>query len=298
MLLRHPLTFASLLALVLLIAGCAGFPQPREGLEFEDGLSAEQWFERVMEAHGGDLSDDPRDFNVAMTGEWYSLIQRIQPLVTDADYRVSAEERYLPSKHLYVVRHRGPAGVKTVWRKDREIKVWYDGEPVDDPDVLAATAMTTDAFELFHYGPSFLARRATELTRLSAGRESERRYPRLLFTIQPGFGQSGRDQVVAWIDPDSHRLFRVHITLNGFETTRNAHVDTTFSDYVEQDGYWFPTAFEERVRGPIRIDAHDWHITGRDMDRGWSVEDVQRPEFSGPAARSATAKHRSPRARD
>lgn len=274
----------AMLALLLLLGGCAGFPEARDDLSFEDGLSAEQWFDRVMEAHGGDLSDDPRDFNLAMTGEWYGMIQRIQPLVTDSDYRVSAEERYLPSENLYVVRHQGPEGVKTVWRKDRQIKVWYDGEPVDDPDVLAATAMTTDAFELFHYGPSFLVRRATEIFRLDAAREDGRLYPRLLFTIEPGFGQADRDQVAIWIDPETHRMFRVHITLNGFETTQGAHVDTTFSDYVQQGGYWFPNTYEERVRGPIRIDAHDWWITGREINRGWGREDVSGPRFEGPAA--------------
>jgi hypothetical protein len=270
--------------LLLLVTGCAGFPEAREGLEFEDGLNAEQWFERLMDAHGGDLSDDPRDFNLAMTGEWYSLIQRIQPLVTDSGYRVSAEERYLPAENLYVVRHRGLEGVKTVWRQGRDIKVWYDGEPVDDPDVLAATAMTTDAFELFHYGPSFLARRATSMTRLQAGRDDGRRYPRLLIDIEPGFGEAQTDQVVVWINPDSHRMYRVHITLNGFETTQGAHVDTTFHDYVEQGGYWFPNTYKERVRGPIRIKAHDWWITGRDIGRGWRPGNVDGPSFSGPAA--------------
>ncbi|NBB92612.1 MAG: hypothetical protein GVY32_05520 [Gammaproteobacteria bacterium] len=282
-------TSAFAFALLLFLSGCAGFPQPRENLQFHDGLSPGQWFDRMMRAHGGDLSDDPRDFNLAMTGEWSGMIQRIQPLVTDAGYRISAEERYLPSKDLYVIRHRGPEGVKTVWRKGRDIRVWYDGQPVDDRDTLAATAMTTDAFELFHFGPSFLAGRAVDMARLTNGREGGRRFPRLLLTIEPGFGMAERDQVVAWIDPDSHRLFRVHITLNGFETTRGAHVDTTFSEYVEHGGYWFPTSFEERVRGPIRIHAHDWRITGRDLSRGWRPEHVQGPDFDGPAARPAEA---------
>jgi len=295
MLLGRLSAIAGLLTIILFITGCAGFPEPRTEVQFDDGLSAEQWFERVMRAHGGDLSDDSRDFNLAMTGEWSSLIQRIQPLVTDAGYRTSAEERYRPSDDLYAIRHRGPEGVKTVWRRGSDIRVWYDGEPVHDPDVLAATAMTTDAFELFHFGPSFLARRVTGMTRLEAGSEGGRHYPRLLLTIQPGFGQAESDQVALWIDPHNHRLFRVHITLNGFETTRNAHVDTTFSGYVEQGGYWFPTIFEERVRGPIRIHAHDWRISGRDIARGWRAEDVQGPEFGGAAARPAGRETVTPR---
>ncbi|MEE4305045.1 MAG: hypothetical protein V2J19_12935 [Wenzhouxiangella sp.] len=283
------LIIAVLLTSCLLTVGCAGFPEPREGLSFEDGLSAEQWFERMMQAHGGDISSDPRDFNLAMTGEWSGLIQRIQPLVTDSGYRISAEERYRPSDNLYVTRHRGPQGVKTVWRRGQEIRVWYDGEPETDAQVLAATAMTTDAFELFHFGPSFLARRAVYMTRLAGGREDGRGYPRILVEIRPGFGEAESDRVIAWIDPETHRLFRVHITLNGFRTTQGAHVDTTFSDYVQMGGYWFPSRFEERVRGPIRIHAHDWRITGRDTDRNWRVEDVAGPEFTGPAAPTASS---------
>jgi len=270
--------------LLVLTTACASFPEAEPGIVFDDGLSAADWTQRLLSAHGGDLSDDPRDFNLAMTGHWYSLIQRIQPLVSDAEYRVSAEERYRPADQLYVVRHRGPAGIKTIWRQSDEIRVWYDGREVQDEDVLAASAMTTDAFELFHFGPSFLVRRAAQQIRLKNAKEDGRRYPRLLFTIEPGFGRAESDQVVAWINPDTHRLHRVHLTLNGFETTQGAHVDTTFFDYVEQAGYWFPTRFEERVRGPIRIDAHDWQITARDHSRGWTPEDVEGPEFEGRAA--------------
>jgi hypothetical protein len=127
------------------------------------------------------------------------------------------------------------------------------------------------------------------MTRLAEGREDERSYPRILVEIRPGFGEAESDRVIAWIDPETHRLFRVHITLNGFRTTQGAHVDTTFSDYVQMGGYWFPSRFEERVRGPIRIHAHDWRITGRDTDRNWRVEDVAGPEFTGPAAPTASS---------
>ncbi|AKS42683.1 hypothetical protein WM2015_2320 [Wenzhouxiangella marina] len=275
-----------MLALLLLTA-CAGFPEPRDGLRFEDGLTARQWFDRLIEGHGGDLSEDPRDFNLAMRGHWYRAIQRIQPLVTDADYRVTAEERYRPADGLYVVRHEGPAGSKTIRRQGDSIRIWYDGQEVEDEQLLAASAMTTDAFELFHFGPSFLARRAVAMSRLPEGRESGRRYPRLWIRIEPGFGRAEHDEVVAWIDPDSHRLFRVHITLNGFETTQGAHVDTSFADYVQMGGYWIATEFEERVRGPIRIKAHDWQITGRDVGRGWDSADVAGPIFEGAAAAPA-----------
>jgi len=279
--------FLSVVVAGLVLAGCSSFPESRGDLEFDDGLSAEALFERVLAAHGGDLSDDPRDFNLAMTGEWKSLIQRVQPLVTDAGYRVSAEERYRPADDFYAARHQGPEGVKTVIRQGQDIQVWYDGEPVSDPDVLAATAMTTDAFLMFHFGPSLIARRATAMIRMENQREGDIEYPRLFVTIRPGFGEAESDDLVLWIDPDTERLFRVHMTLNGFRTTQGAHVDTTFSDYQQVAGYWLPSRFAERVRGPIRINAHDWWITARDQQRGWSPDDIEGPEFGGSAAAPA-----------
>ena len=42
-----------------------------------------------------------------------------------------------------------------------------------------------------------------------------------------------RDDVVLWVDAANDRLYRIHMSLNGFETTVGAHVDTTFLAYRE-----------------------------------------------------------------
>ena len=118
-------------------------------------------------------------------------------------------------------------------------------------------------------------------------REKGRNYRLLLATVEPGFGESSRDQVVLWIDVQTSRLFRVHMTLNGFESTQGAHVDTTFLEYRQVGAYLFPVRFNERVRGPIQIDAHDWHTTGIDLDRGWSAADIGGAAFKGAAAPQA-----------
>jgi hypothetical protein len=47
--------------------------------------------------------------------------------------------------------------------------------------------------------------------------------------------------------------------------------------------------FHQRVRGPLRIDAHSWWTTGIDIDRGWTDEDVKNTAFSGTAAAPATS---------
>jgi hypothetical protein len=272
------------LILLLVLSACAQFPSAPSNPIIDDDLDASSLFERTLAAHGGDLSADPGDFNLAMSGEWSRAIVRIQPVVTDAGFRISAQERYRPADRLYAIRHSGPDGVKTVIRQRDQIRVYYNGVEETDPAKLRASAMTTDAFELFHFGPSFLARRAVQMTRLGNARDGGVAYRRLLMTIQPGFGEAEEDQVVAWIHPETDLLFRVHMTLNGFETTQSAHVDTTFLEYRQVGPYVLPSRFEERVRGPIRIHAHDWWVTSHDRNRGWPVEAVSGPNFSGRAA--------------
>ena len=278
-----------LLALIVALAGCSAFPQARSGLEFDDGRSASDIFEHCLAAHGGDIHEYPGDINIATDGRWYSVIQRIQPVVSDAGFRVTSEERFRPRDGTYAIRHSGPAGNKYVVRTASSILVHYNGVAVDaDDERTRSTAMTNDAFRMFHFGPSFIKHRATAMTRLPDAREAGRDYLRVLASLSPGFGQSDIDHVVLWIDAESSRLFRVHMTLEGFETTRGAHVDTTFLEYLQVGPYLLPSRFSERVRGPIRVLAHEWHITGMDIDRGWTDADVTGSDFSGRAAAPAT----------
>jgi len=285
----HRIASSFAFVLSLLLSACASFPPAAVGSRFNDGLSAQQIFDQCLAAHGGDLHDYPGDINLSTDGHWYGLIQRIQPIVSDADFRVTSQERYSPREGLYAVHHEGPAGSKQVVRTSAGISVHYNGVRETDPVKLRATAMTNDAFRMFHFGPSFVKRRAIEMARIGDAREGGRNYQRLLATIKPGFGEAAQDQVVLWIDSESARLFRVHMTLNGFETTQGAHVDTTFLEYRQVGPYLLPVSFHERVRGPLRVAAHTWRTTGIDLDRGWSVADVNSASFTGSAQRPATA---------
>lgn len=271
----------------LLLASCATFPSGGSA-PAADGLTAQAIFDRSLAAHGGDLRRHAGDINLSTDGRWYRLIQRIQPLVTDARFRVGSQERYRPADGLYAVRHTGPGGSKHVVRTPDRLHVAYNGVPATDDATLAATAMTNDAFRMFHFGPSYFLDRTTRLERLPDARERGRRYHRLLATLEPGFGRSPRDRAVLWIDAGTAWLYRIHQTLNGFPATVGAHVDTTFLAYTRAGPYLFPIRFSERVRGPLRIRAHDWRVTGLDLDRGWSLDDVSTPEgFAGVAERPA-----------
>jgi hypothetical protein len=278
---------AVLLLSMLLLGGCvtASFPPSSSNASFSDGLTADTIFDRCLAAHGGDLRKHPGDFNLSTDGRWFALIQRIQPLVTDSAFRIRSEERYRPSEGLYVVRHTGPSGTKQVVRKGNAlVSVRYNGATETDPAKWRATAMTNDAFLMFHFGPTYFLERAEDWRRLSDAKENGRDYYRIYGILRPGFGEAAEDDVVLWIDRETSRLFRIHMSLNGFETTQGAHVDTTFLEYRDLAGYALPVRFHERVRGPLRIDAHTWWTTGLDADRGWSESDVVADQFQGAAA--------------
>jgi hypothetical protein len=283
---------ACLLACSLaLIAGCASvrFPPDPPAAAFGDGLDGDAVFARTLAAHGGDLRRHPGDINLSTDGRWFALIQKIQPVVTDSGFRIRSEERYRPRDGLYAVTHTGPDGSKHVVRSRDGLSVSYNGARETDPSKLRATAMTNDAFRMFHYGPSFFLDRALTWVRLADAEEKGRAYYRLRTTVRPGFGESKEDDVVLWVDRDTARLFRIHMSLNGFETTVGAHVDTTFLEYRDVAGYLLPVRFHERVRGPLRIDAHTWWTTGIDTDRGWRDDDVSGTAFGGAAAGPAAA---------
>jgi hypothetical protein len=278
---------ACLLACSLaLIAGCASvrFPPDPPAAAFADGLDGDAIFARTLAAVGGDLRQYPGDINLSTDGRWFALIQKIQPVVTDSGFRIRSEERYRPRDGLYAVTHTGPEGSKHVVRSRDGLVVSYNGVRETVPAKLRATAMTNDAFRMFHFGPSFFLDRASGWVRLADADEKGRAYYRLRATVRPGFGESKEDDVLLWVDRETSRLFRIHMSLNGFETTVGAHVDTTFLEYRDIAGYLLPVRFHERVRGPLRIDAHTWWTTGIDTDRGWRDEDVNGTAFGGAAA--------------
>lgn len=50
----------------------------------------------------------------------------------------------------------------------------------------------------------------------------------------------------------------------------------------------WPTQFYERLRKPIPwLPVHRWNLTGLDVNRGYSVSDIEGPTFAGVAAAPA-----------
>ena len=67
----------------------------------------------------------------------------------------------------------------------------------------------------------------------------------------------------------------IQITLEGHSTTQGAHVEVEYLEYLEKGVYLFPSRFFERVNAPISIDAHAWHLTGLDINRGNNIGDYE-----------------------
>lgn len=249
---------------------------------------AEVIFARVLQNHGGNRLDQLTDVNVSLRGRWRFLIKRIQPLVTDYEYRVDSEERLLLKNGVYTALYTGPAGQKKVVRTRDDIRVFYNEQESFDDDVLGSSAMTADAFYYFLLGPLSLANQAGNFTLLADARDKGRDYHRLYTSLKPGFGLSAADELILWVDAESLTAYRMEITLEGFETTRGAHVDVTFLDFEKLDGFLLPVSFHERVRAPIRIHAHSWELTGLDINRGLIFDAVDGPGWLPPADASAT----------
>lgn len=54
-------------------------------------------------------------------------------------------------------------------------------------------------------------------------------------------------------------------------------------------GVLWPMRSYEEVVHPIRLPAHDWFVTGLDVDRGCAVGSLRGPAFAGLAAAPARA---------
>lgn len=280
----------TLLSLSILLGGCASpFPSP-ENMPFAEDNSAldgKQLFSKTFDTHGGQYLDELNDLNVALTGEWKTLIRRIQPLVTDYTYRIDSEERLLPNENVYASLYTGPAGNKKVVRTPDSIDVFYNGEQSTDAEVISSTALTADSFLLFLLGPLAASQWADQFVRLADVKDDGKTYHRIYVKRQPGFGLSNEDELALWIDPVTFRTKRVQITLEGHSTTQGAHVEVEFLDYKKVDKFLFPVDFFEVVNAPIAIDAHAWQTIGLDINRGLSLEDLEGADYSEAAKKPA-----------
>ena len=292
-------TLLTLIAAAVSFLGCASqLPQWQE-LSATEGTrqpEASKLLAASIEAHGGDAFGELVDVSVSYEGEWGRLVPKLQPALSDADFRRSSRELYWPQAGRVSQLHQGPGGAKSVSRQPDGVEVSYRPAGSDglirpgSEEEHRASALVVDAYTLFLFGPSFVEHRAESLALLEPAEEQGRTYSRILARLKPGFGMSTEDRVALWFDPDDTRLCRVHFTIDGLESTQGAEVDVTFGDYQEHGGYWWPTRFHERVLAPIRAFAHRWETVELNVNSGVTPDpfgdqpsgsgSTEAPEFS------------------
>jgi hypothetical protein len=256
--------------------------------------AAAKRLEESAQAHGLDAFRRLRDINISYDGQWRPLIDRIQPEVVDAGFRGPSQERLLPAAGILAQAYTGPRGRKQVhWRSPRggagtgTAKVWFNGVASTDTVALTAAALVAECYHLFLLGPLWLAGRGLAAQDAGTERVDGRLCDVVNVTLVPGLGFSAQDRVAMCIDKSDAVTRRMRFTLEGSAKTRGAVAETDTYDHERRHGVLWPMRSFERVVHPIALPAHDWHVTGLDVDRGYGPEALEGPAFSGAAAAPA-----------
>jgi hypothetical protein len=247
---------------VLLLASCSTLPDPSSSGSLDPATgNGRRLLEKSAATHGNRW-DRYSKVSVSYDGTWARLATRIQPVLTDPEFRKSSNETYFPGSGRVIQEHSGPAGTKSVRRTRNVVQVRYNGEPTTDAEQLDAAALVADAYAAFLFGPSWLLAEGKGFRHIASKNLDGETCDLIAATLRPGFGRSDEDQVIAWISRESGLMRRLQFTLNGLESTRGADVDVVFSGMKKvADGSVWPTRFLERVQRPLSIKAHEWQLT-------------------------------------
>ena len=273
---------------ISLLAACGSIPLPQGAISQPEALAL---LEQSQQAHGKAAFAALKDINVSYGGSWFDLIKRIQPAITDAAFRQTSQERMLVNgPSLLAQIHSGPGGDKTVVETERsKVNVWYNGAPYTGADQQAAAHLVLHAYQLFLY-PAFYVQRASVLELAGTSVVNGHDCDVLLAVLRPGIGNSREDKVLLSIDRESKLVRRVWLTLEGSEPSQGAVVSVEHDKFVSVGGVVWPTHFYEAVVRPFAgLPAHDFYLTGLDVNRGLTAADFAGGRFSEKARRPAAA---------
>ena len=249
------------------------------------------------EAHGLAAYRQLSDINVSYDGQWRPLIGKIQREIVDAGFRGSSQERLMPKSGLSAQSYTGPSGHKeVVWRRQPsgsdaqgEVAVWFNGVRSTDSAAEQAAALVAEGYNLFLLGPLWLADRPLPVRLAGVETVDGRPCDVIEAWLAPGLGRSASDRIAICIDRGDAVMRRVRFTLEGFAGTQGAVAEVDTFDHERRFGVVWPMRSYERVLHPIALPAHDWHVTGLDVNRGYGPEALSGPQLAGAAAAPAAA---------
>ncbi len=277
------------------LAGCSTpLPLALQATPTHDPV-AERLLQQSADEHGWTAFRQLRDINVRYDGAWRPLIDRVQPVVVDKGFRGWSEERLMPQAGVVAQAYTGPAGNKHVWwqrgeghsQRPGEVAVWLNGQPSTNADALTASALVAEAYGLFLLGPLWLAGQGHVMQMGGAARVDGRACRAVQVWKRPGLGRVALDRVAVFIDADLGITRRVRFTLEGFASTQGAVAEVDTFEHQRRFGVLWPMRSYEEVVHPLRLPAHDWRITGLDVNRGYAAAALRGPQFTGAAAAAA-----------
>ena len=237
-----------------------------------------------VEAHGGGAFDRLRDINVSYDGRWHNNVGRLQPKLVDEDFRKASQERLLLDRSWTLGQmHRGPGGVKRVYRSAAATHVAYNGMPTQDAESVGAAAAVADAYAMFLTGPFYFKQSKAPVVMAKPNTVDGHPCDQIMAVLTPGFGMATEDRVLIAIDKKSKLVRRVRFSFEGLKSTRGVVADVFLREHHQIDGVWWPTDFEEIVRRPIQLMVHRWRLTGFDTNRGVVDSELRGEEFAGKA---------------
>ncbi|MEJ7686574.1 MAG: hypothetical protein WKG52_06010 [Variovorax sp.] len=292
----HPISRRSLLGAITLpwlVSGCST-PLPL-GLQPVGDANAAARLRDSAQAHGLDAYKTLTDINVSYSGEWRPLVNRVQPVVVDQGFRGSSQERLLPRAGIVAQAYTGPMGRKQVtWRRGGrtpddlgQVAVWFNGARSTDANAQDAAALVAEGYGLFLLGPLWLAERGLRTQTGGTERVDGRVCDVVDVWLSPGLGRVATDRVAVCIDRVDGLVHRLRFTLEGFANTQGAVAEVDTFEHERHFGVVWPMRSYERIVHPIALPAHDWRITGLDVNRGYGASELGGPVFSGAAAAPA-----------
>jgi hypothetical protein len=272
-----------------MLAALQGCAQPLPvSLSARSTPAAQSLLLESANAHGLAAFKAVNDLNVSYDGVWRALIDKLQPVLVDPQFRGKSEERLLLRDGVIGQAHTGPGGRKFVARRPSshpfgEVRVWFNGEEARDSERRAAAALVADGYRLFLLGPMLLVDRGLVMELGDIERVNDHSCDVLRIQLAPGLGHSNVDQLALFIDRKERLMRRVRFSLDGLESTKGAAAEVETFDHIALHGMRLPTRFYERMVRPVRMPVHDWKLTGIDINRGITAADVAGPELGGAA---------------
>jgi hypothetical protein len=304
---KLPYMWSAWLMMIGFLTGCGSMPVPKSASSQPEAIAL---LEQAQQAHGKAAFMALKDINVSYTGTWFTAITKIQPEITDVAFRQTSEERMLMADGLIAQIHSGPGGQKTVVEDSKDkvegqnngldiglnngnyngkLSIWYNQVPHTGAAQMAASHIVLHAYQLFLY-PAFYVQRASLLELAGSDVINGRPCDRLLAVLRPGIGNSPEDRVQLCIDRQDKRVRSTWLTLEGSEPSKGAVVSVAYDKFVEVGGVVWPAHFYETVVRPLAgLPAHDFSLSGIDVNRGLTRADFVDGKFLGKAAEPAVA---------